>query len=435
VVVWRNAEVSAIGRTGYLCLNASRPLLSRAKLASCSMRGAMFDMANPLIDVLIPAYNAGDTLVEALASIQKQTVENIRIIIIDDGSTDATSEILADLRASDPRLEVVRRSNGGIVEALNEGLKLCRAEFIARHDADDIADPGRFAKQLCYLRGNGDCVAVSAFARRIDQSGRRLALTASPPPPHLADPAAVPAREPYLMHPLLMVRRAVLSDIGGYRHVFQSEDTDLYWRLQERGRVHNIPELLGSYRVHVGSSTNASVFAARLGAVTSQLSAISARRRRAGRPDLVFRPESLARYRSCGTLAGMIEIGEEGLQWDERRWLRLAAPAKLIELSGYRLFVPEIEDVEALRSAWQLGLADVTPEQRKSLSRLVVTGASRLALMGRFKEVIRLAPVGLLPFVMLRTLYRVVAPKVLRSKLREARKRTQRRRAEADLKV
>src|ERR1700736_3109855 len=97
--------------------------------------------AEPIVDVLIPVYNGAPTVRESLNSIRAQTIRDIRIVVIDDGSTDATVEILAELAREDPRIVTIRKPNGGIVDALNLGLQHCRAEFLARFDADDIAYP------------------------------------------------------------------------------------------------------------------------------------------------------------------------------------------------------------------------------------------------------------------------------------------------------
>ena len=186
--------------------------------------------AHPAItDVLIPAYNGAETIADSVRSIQQQTIAEIRIIVVDDGSTDMTPEIVATLATSDPRIKLIRKpSNSGIVDTLNLGLAQCTALYVARHDADDLAYPDRFAVQLAYLSSHPDCLAVGAAARRVDARGTPLGDYARMPPPELADPTWVPSREPYLMHPFLMVRREALMKVGGYRHAFHSEDTDLY---------------------------------------------------------------------------------------------------------------------------------------------------------------------------------------------------------------
>src|SRR5437588_541193 len=103
-----------------------------------------------MIDVLIPAFNSEKTIRASILSILRQTVSEIRVIVIDDGSTDGTGEILAEMTLGDPRLEVIRTENHGIVDALNTGLARCRAEFVARHDADDLSFPDRFTLQIAY---------------------------------------------------------------------------------------------------------------------------------------------------------------------------------------------------------------------------------------------------------------------------------------------
>jgi hypothetical protein len=147
---------------------------------------------------------------------------------------------------------------------LNAGLRLCEAEFIARQDADDISNPSRLDVELAYLRTHRDCVAVSGAAKHIDEQGRFLGTTQTFAQPDRADPRWAQSREPYLMHPFLMFRRAELQAIGGYRHVYYSEDTDLCCRLQERGAMHNLDMPLGEYRMHTGSVSSRSIVNGRI---------------------------------------------------------------------------------------------------------------------------------------------------------------------------
>ncbi|MGI4798685.1 MAG: glycosyltransferase family 2 protein, partial [Janthinobacterium lividum] len=98
-------------------------------------------MTKATVDVLIPVYNGASTVESAIGSIQAQTIQDIRIIVVDDGSTDATAFILDRMAKADRRIVPVRRANGGIVDALNAGLAICTADLIARHDADDLAVP------------------------------------------------------------------------------------------------------------------------------------------------------------------------------------------------------------------------------------------------------------------------------------------------------
>jgi len=107
------------------------------------------------------------------------------------------------MAASDPRVVVLTRPHGGIVDELNAGLAHCMAEFIARHDADDIAYPHRLEEQLAYLEANPDCVAVASFARGVDGDSRPTGGLATSVPDSF-DPTWIPCKEPHLLHPFLM---------------------------------------------------------------------------------------------------------------------------------------------------------------------------------------------------------------------------------------
>ena len=275
----------------------------------------------PQVDVLIPVFNGVRTIRQAVRSIQDQTVRDIAIFIIDDGSTDATASILAEMAQADPRLRIISRRNGGIVDALNAGLREGSAPLIARHDADDIAYPERFEIQIRYLAAHPECVAVSCAARHIDEYDRPLGTTSRLKEPDRADLAWAPAREPYLLHPFLMVRRAAMTRVGGYRYVCHAEDSDLYWRLQEQGQLFNMTEVLGDYRMHTASVSSSSLQNGRMMALSSQLSGLSASRRRARQPDLDFQPARIAAYRSAGSLDALMALEADRLEPHEQEHL------------------------------------------------------------------------------------------------------------------
>lgn len=277
------------------------------------------------VDVLIPVYNAAATIEQSISSIAAQTVRDIRIIVIDDGSTDQTPALLAAMQRHEPRLEVISADHGGIVEALNAGLAACTAPFVARHDGDDISYPERFATQLAYLEAHADCIAVGANAWHIDAQGRRLGSRSHFDGDVAPDPTDFPAREPYLMHPLLMIRRSALVAASGYRNAFLSEDTDLYWRLLGQGRLHNLPDVLGEYRLVGGTLLNA-----RISALNAQLAALSYRRRQAGLPDIDFPRDALAAYRRAETLEAIVAVGAAPLTPAERTYVEVATALKML---------------------------------------------------------------------------------------------------------
>lgn len=353
--------------------------------------------AAPLVDVLVPAFNAAATVEGAVGSIRRQTLDDLLIHVVDDGSTDDTPAILARIAAEDPRVRVHRRANGGIVAALNHGLAFCRGEFLARHDADDLAYPERLRVQVDYLRAHPDVVAVGAGARHIGPDDRPTGTAAALAQPDGCDPEQVPSREPYIIHPLLTLRRAALDRVGPYRFAVHSEDTDLYWRLMEVGRLVNLPDVLADYRMHDASISGASAANGRIMAVNAQLAGLSARRRRAGRPDLDFPEERVARFRQAEGLAAMVALASDGLDGYERRYLARASAAKLLELASYRPYDLDRADAVFVRAALGDGLPGVPAVRRRDLERQMGGAAARLALGGEWGTALALLPPRLLP--------------------------------------
>lgn len=331
-----------------------------------------------LIDVLLPVYNGAATIAESVRSLLAQTERRIRILVIDDGSRDDTARIVAGLAAGDARVVLLTKPNSGIVDALNLGIARSRAPFIARQDADDISFPDRFAVQLAAFEADEGIAAVSGSCLHITEDGAPTGTRYQISDPGLADPNALPSAEPYLLHPFLMVRREALIAGSGYRHAFYAEDTDLYWRLAEAGRLVNLEAPLGEMRLHAQSVSNASIVNGRIMAVHSQLAAVSARRRAEGRADIAFPADRLAAYREARTLERMLAIASEPLTPDERVYLRSAASAKLLSLAAGRMYELETSDCRFIRREYarlapsQLGGRSVANwAYRASLSRFV----------------------------------------------------------------
>lgn len=369
------------------------------------------------VDVIIPAYNSAPTIESAVGSIMGQTVHNIRVIVVNDGSTDGTQEILERMAGRDHRVLLIAQPHSGVVDALNTGLRACRAEFVARHDADDVALGDRLARQLAFLRNHPD-VAISGAVVHIDQAGRPLGRHRSLRSPDLANPYTYPQLEPYLIHPFLMVRRRDIEEIGGYRYVFHAEDTDLYWRLQERGRLTNMPDLLGYYRIHDHSVTGASITNGRISALNSQRAGISAIRRRSGQPDIEFPNWALVEYQKARSLEGIIKIGCRDLDPTEAHRLAVATCAKMLELAGYRPYELDDEDCEVIRDVLIPELPHMSPDNRVQCVRMLSGSAARIALNGNFSAARRLVPPRLYPVAAAKLAYRMAAPASARRLIR-----------------
>src|SRR5690606_16535185 len=128
-----------------------------------------FDTSDPLVSIVIPAHNASAYVGEAVRSVLSQTVENIEVIVVDDGSVDGTAEVLEGIR--DPRLRVIRQPNRGASAARNAGLSaMGPSRFVAFLDADDRWDPRKLEMQIRYMDENPDCVIVGSMMHYISST-------------------------------------------------------------------------------------------------------------------------------------------------------------------------------------------------------------------------------------------------------------------------
>ena len=209
----------------------------------------------PRVSVLMPCYNAAATLPEALESLRRQTLSDYELIAVEDGSTDATLQLLEDQASKDARLRIIPNVHQGIIAALNAGLEACSAPYVARMDADDCAHPERLEKQAAYLEAHPEVGLVSCRVTGFppgqvrqgfsiylewlngllsDEQIRREMFVESPLP-----------------HPSLTLRRELLHQVGGYQDHGWAEDYDLLLRLYLAGaRFAKLPEVLLEWREH-----------------------------------------------------------------------------------------------------------------------------------------------------------------------------------------
>lgn len=203
----------------------------------------------PQVSVVMPVRDGAAFVEAAVRSILVQTLGDIELVVIDDGSTDRTPEILSSLAARDARLRLVRTAPRGIVAALNAGLAAARSEIVARMDADDIALPERLDRQVAALAAAPHAAVIGTACRAIDAAGRPLHLMSFPT--EAAEVRAALARGNCVAHPSVIMRRAAVQAAGAYRACFvQAEDYDLWLRLVETHDIVNLPEPLLHYRLH-----------------------------------------------------------------------------------------------------------------------------------------------------------------------------------------
>lgn len=204
------------------------------------------------ISVLMPVYNGERYLAVAIESILAQTHTRFEFVIVDDGSTDATPEILASYAARDPRIRVYRHPNCDQPRTLNRGLALARHDWVAILDHDDISLPLRLERQLEALARHPEARVIGCYAIEINAAGRELRLRNSGPTTVAAFRALHSAglRVP-LVHPSVLMHRPTILELGGYDPAFgSSADTELWTRVADRHPIIVVPEPLVYYRIH-----------------------------------------------------------------------------------------------------------------------------------------------------------------------------------------
>lgn len=199
----------------------------------------------PTISVVMPVHNAAPYIEESVHSILSLEPSDFEFIIVDDGSTD---DSVARIEAiQDPRIRIIRQPNQGVAQALITGMAHARAAVIARHDADDVALPGRLSAPLGLLRARPEIGIVGAAATITDAEGRPKGALR-----HAQDDASLRYAALFdspFVHPTVMFRREAYDLAGGYRNdpaVF--EDHDLWRRMAKVTRLANINDVLLRYR-------------------------------------------------------------------------------------------------------------------------------------------------------------------------------------------
>jgi len=202
----------------------------------------------------MPVFNAGAYIKYAIQSILDQTFTDFELIIINDGSTDNSYEIISSF--SDFRIRYFDNpANFGIVYTRNFGIRQAQGQFIGMLDADDISLPDRFEKQVSFLERNREFAMVGSWVRFIDENGNKLKgiwkLTA--PPEEI--PSILLFRN-YFTQSAVLVRKSCISNLQ-YREGFEIGEDYLLWiEISAKFKVWNIQKVLIYYRIHTASITN-----------------------------------------------------------------------------------------------------------------------------------------------------------------------------------
>ncbi|MCC5951569.1 MAG: glycosyltransferase [Acidimicrobiia bacterium] len=206
----------------------------------------------PLVTTLTTAFNSQRYLQCALQSLCEQTLTDIQILVVSDGSTDRSSDIAREMAATDPRIEVLDVARVGRSGALNLGLEAARAPYVAIMDADDLAHPERLEIQHEVLEENPEFVGVGAKAAYFRGNGSQLPPMPARTPPGFEDVTCHLRRHNPLPHSTMMFRRDPLVKLGGYDvRMLRQVDYELYVRLAAVGqRLARLEARLGGIRYH-----------------------------------------------------------------------------------------------------------------------------------------------------------------------------------------
>lgn len=210
-------------------------------------------MSRPRVSILMPVYNREAFLRPAIDSIRAQTFGDFELILIDDGSTDGSPEVMDEAASQDRRIVVWRQENAGISTALNRGLDLARGELLARMDSDDLSAPDRLERQVRFLDHHPSVGIVGTNFQWMAAEGE-LGEVAVMPETDLAIRWASLTRCPFA-HPTIMIRREVMVE-HGLRYCPEwdvVEDFELYPRILKHTSGANLADVLHYLRVHPGS--------------------------------------------------------------------------------------------------------------------------------------------------------------------------------------
>jgi glycosyltransferase involved in cell wall biosynthesis len=196
-------------------------------------------------------YNGLPWLTDAVESVLSQSFSDFEFIIVDDGSTDGSLEVIQAFVERDARIRLVSRPNKGLIFSLNEAASLARAPLLARMDADDVCHPTRFERQVQAFNSRPGLIALGTSVRCIKANGEQIDTQGKPPIGEEAMRAAFDEGTGFIGHPTLMMRREAFEATGGYRAAYlHAEDLDLLYRLSFIGTLDNLPEALLDYRIH-----------------------------------------------------------------------------------------------------------------------------------------------------------------------------------------
>ncbi len=212
-------------------------------------------MNNPLVSVVMSVYNSEKYLKEAIESILNQTYTNFEFIIVNDGSTDSSLDIIQEYMKKDERIVLISRDNKGLPYSLNEGIEKAKGRYIARMDADDISLPARLEEQVEFMEKNENIGIFGTWAEVFGENKKTKLLK---------HPVAHDELKVKLLfsvcfaHPTVMIRKYILDKYNLKYNLdyLNAQDYELWSQISEVNMMANIPKILLKYRISENSITS-----------------------------------------------------------------------------------------------------------------------------------------------------------------------------------
>lgn len=198
---------------------------------------------SPPLSVVMPVYNAEETLRASVESVLAQSYGDFEFIIINDGSTDGTNDLLASYANKDARISVIHQPrNQGITRSLNKAIEQARGTYIARQDADDYSYPDRLARQMEFFRRHPETVLCGTWFEEVNQ-GKGQIIRKYPVGDFELRKNIYYVNQ--FCHPSVVFKKKAFVEAGGYMEALHTgQDFECWMRIQNFGKLANIPEVL-----------------------------------------------------------------------------------------------------------------------------------------------------------------------------------------------
>lgn len=306
-------------------------------------------MASPVISVAMTAYNGERHLAEAIDSILAQSFADFELLVVDDRSTDNSRAVIEACASRDPRVRLVECAAKGRVPALNAIIDQSRGPWFAVMDADDVAHPERFARQMAFLAANPGHGMVGTDTVLIGPDSQPIERPFAPRPCSHDEIVANLEEGVVMLHSAMIARTDLVREVGKYRAPFvTSQDYDLFLRLSTCTRMANLPDRLVSYRIYPEQVSTQKLVEQTLAAVVAWHSHLS---RLEGRYDPV---EGLERLPELGSLD--LLFARKGVDAYARKRIinRISYAPDLLAGEAKDILIKHIREVPSRKALWRL---------------------------------------------------------------------------------